>query len=91
MGKSVRMAPAPSSNKRCGVFVNQLVYPRERMLGTIALVLGLLIWLALIVGTLGGALLGLALGFVLYLFAQSAHRGLPGPNPPNFGFLDVLP
>ncbi len=34
--------------------------------------LGLLIWLGLIVGTFGGALIGLAAGFVLYLFAQSA-------------------
>ncbi len=51
--------------------MNELVYPRERTLGTITLVLGLLVWLALIVGTFGGALIGLALGFVLYLFAQS--------------------
>ncbi len=49
-----------------------LVYPRERTLGTITLVIGLLIWLGLIVGTFGGALIGLAIGFVLYLFAQSA-------------------
>ena len=52
--------------------MNELVYPRERTLGTITLVIGLLIWLFLIVGTFGGALIGLALGFVLYLFAQSA-------------------
>jgi Zn-dependent protease with chaperone function/type II secretory pathway pseudopilin PulG len=51
--------------------MNELVYPRERTLGTITLVLGLLVWLGLIVGTFGGALLALALGFVLYLFAQS--------------------
>lgn len=51
--------------------MNELVYPRERILGTITLVLGLLVWLALIVGTFGGALIGLALGFVLYLFIQS--------------------
>ena len=51
--------------------MNELVYPRERTLGTITLILGLLVWLALIVGTVGGALIGLALGFVLYLFAQS--------------------
>jgi Zn-dependent protease with chaperone function/type II secretory pathway pseudopilin PulG len=52
--------------------MNELVYPRERTLGTITLVLGLLVWLGLIVGTFGTALIGLALGFVLYLFAQSA-------------------
>lgn len=51
--------------------MNKLVYPRERTLGTITLVLGLLVWLGLIVGTFGGALIFLALGFVLYLFVQS--------------------
>jgi Zn-dependent protease with chaperone function len=52
--------------------MNELVYPRERTLGTITLVIGLLIWLSLILGTFGVALIGLAVGFVLYLFAQSA-------------------
>jgi Zn-dependent protease with chaperone function/Tfp pilus assembly major pilin PilA len=52
--------------------MNDLVYPRERVLGTITLVLGLMIWLGLIVGTFGVALIVLAVGFVLYLFAQSA-------------------
>jgi Zn-dependent protease with chaperone function/type II secretory pathway pseudopilin PulG len=51
--------------------MNELVYPRERTLGSITLVLGLIVWLGLIVGTFGGALGGLALGFLLYLFAQS--------------------
>lgn len=52
--------------------MNELVYPRERTLGTITLVLGLLVWLGLIIGTFGTALLALLAGFVLYLFAQSA-------------------
>lgn len=51
--------------------MNELVYPHERTLGTITLVLGLLVWLGLIGGTFGIALLALAVGFVLYLFAQS--------------------
>lgn len=51
--------------------MNELVYPRERTLGTITLILGLLVWLALIIGTVGGALIALAVGYVLYLFAQS--------------------
>lgn len=51
--------------------MNELVYPRERVLGAITLVLGLLVWLSLIVGTFGGALVGLAVGFVLYLFFHS--------------------
>ncbi|MCH7342578.1 M48 family metallopeptidase [Pelomonas sp. CA6] len=49
-----------------------LVYPRERTLGVIALVLGLLIWLALIVGTLGVILVVLLSLSLVYLFAQSA-------------------
>ncbi len=51
--------------------MKELVYPRERTLGTITLVLGVLVWIALVVGTIGGALIGLALGFVMYLFIQS--------------------
>jgi Zn-dependent protease with chaperone function/type II secretory pathway pseudopilin PulG len=51
--------------------MNDLIYPRERTLGRITLVLGVLIWVGLIAGTFGGALVGLALGFVLYLFLQS--------------------
>lgn len=52
--------------------MDDLVYPRERVLSVITLVLGLLVWLGLIVGTFGGALIILLLGFVLYLFTQSA-------------------
>jgi len=51
--------------------MNELVYPRERTLGTITLVIGLLIWLGLIAGTFGIALIALAVGFVMYLFVQS--------------------
>jgi Zn-dependent protease with chaperone function/type II secretory pathway pseudopilin PulG len=52
--------------------MDELVYPRERTLGTITLILGIVAWLALIVGTFGAALLFLLFGFVVYLFAQSA-------------------
>lgn len=51
--------------------MNELVYPHERTLGTVTLVLGLVTWLALIIGTFGTALLALAGGFVVYLFIQS--------------------
>ena len=49
-----------------------LVYPRERVLSTITLVLGILLWLALIVGTVGIALAVLGFGALAYLFAHSA-------------------
>lgn len=52
--------------------MDKLVYPKEQSLGRITLVLGILAWLSLIIGTFGLALLFLVLGFVLYLFAQSA-------------------
>jgi energy-converting hydrogenase Eha subunit G len=52
--------------------MDELIYPRERTLGLITLALGLLVWVVLLVGTFGGALLLLAVGFLLYLFAQSA-------------------
>lgn len=52
--------------------MNELVYPRERTLGAITLVLGVVVWIALIAGTFGVALVILALGYVMYLFAQSA-------------------
>ena len=51
---------------------DELVYPRERTLGTITLVLGLLVWLLIIVGTFGIALVYLLIGFLFYLFAHSA-------------------
>jgi Zn-dependent protease with chaperone function len=51
--------------------MQDLVYPHERTLGGITLVLGLLAWLGLIVGTFGTALVALAIGFIFYLFLQS--------------------
>jgi Zn-dependent protease with chaperone function len=51
---------------------DELVYPRERTLGTITLVLGILVWLLIIVGTVGIALVYLLIGFLFYLFAHSA-------------------
>ena len=52
--------------------MDDLVYPRERVLGPLTLVLGSLVWLALIIGTLGGALIFLLAGWLIYLFAHSA-------------------
>jgi Zn-dependent protease with chaperone function len=51
---------------------DELVYPRERTLGPITLVLGVLAWLVIVVGTVGIALVYLLIGFLFYLFAQSA-------------------
>ncbi|HEY6513853.1 MAG TPA: M48 family metalloprotease [Burkholderiaceae bacterium] len=51
--------------------MNDLVYPRERVLGAFTLLVGLLIWLLLAVGTFGVALLVLALGYLVYLFVHS--------------------
>jgi Zn-dependent protease with chaperone function/Tfp pilus assembly major pilin PilA len=48
-----------------------LVYPRERTLGAITLVLGVLAWILIVVGTVGIALVYLLLGFLFYLFAHS--------------------
>ena len=47
---------------------DELVYPRERTLRTITLVLGILAWLLIIVGTVGIALVYLLIGFLFYLF-----------------------
>jgi len=52
--------------------VDGLVYRRERSLGTLTLVLGLLVWAVLIVGTVGAVLLMLAVLWLLYLFVHSA-------------------
>ena len=51
---------------------DELVYPRERTLGTVTLVLGVHRLAAVIVGTVGIALVYLLIGFLFYLFAQSA-------------------
>jgi Zn-dependent protease with chaperone function/Tfp pilus assembly major pilin PilA len=51
---------------------NHLVYAREPLLGGITLTLGLLLWLALLLGTFGLVLVVLALAGLGYLFAQSA-------------------
>ena len=51
--------------------MQDLVYPHERTLGTLTLVLGILAWLLLVVGTFGVALLALGFAFIVYLFAQS--------------------
>jgi len=52
--------------------MDELVYPRERVLGKITLVLGIVAWLLILVGTLGLALIYVLLGFIAYVFAQSA-------------------
>jgi Zn-dependent protease with chaperone function/Tfp pilus assembly protein PilE len=52
--------------------MDPLVYPRERLLGTITLVIGLLFWALMVLGTVGLALVYLLFFFVIYLFAQSA-------------------
>jgi Zn-dependent protease with chaperone function/Tfp pilus assembly major pilin PilA len=49
-----------------------LVYPRERVLGAVTLVLGLVVWLALIVGTVGMALAFIGIAALAFLFAHSA-------------------
>jgi Zn-dependent protease with chaperone function/Tfp pilus assembly major pilin PilA len=51
--------------------MNQLVYPRERTLGTLTLILGILSWIFLIVATLGIVLLYILMAFIGYIFAQS--------------------
>lgn len=52
--------------------MSELVYPQERTLGGITLILGVLVWFVVIVGSFGTALIGLLIGFISYLFAQSA-------------------
>jgi len=49
-----------------------LVCSREKTWGLITLVLGVAVWLVIVVGTIGIALLALLAAYVVYLFAQSA-------------------
>lgn len=51
---------------------NGLVYRKEKSLFTISVVLSIFIWLALVVGTIGIALIYLLFGYIAYLFVQSA-------------------
>lgn len=48
-----------------------LVYPHERSLGALTLALGILVWLLLIAGTFGLALIYALFVFIGYVFAQS--------------------
>lgn len=52
--------------------MDSLVYPRERSLGAITLALGVVVWLLILVGTVGIVLAYVLVGFIAYLFAQSA-------------------
>jgi Zn-dependent protease with chaperone function len=52
--------------------LDDLVDPRERVLGGITLVLGVLVWVIVVVGTLGIALLVMLAVWVMYLFVHSA-------------------
>lgn len=52
--------------------MDDLIDARERSLGRITLLLGVMVWLLLVFGTFGVALLVLAFGYLLYLFGQSA-------------------
>ena len=51
--------------------MKSLIYKNENALYTISLVVGVIVWLALLVGTVGVVLLFALFAFLLYLFAQS--------------------
>lgn len=68
-GSSSSSKPRMASEE---TMVERLIYPPEHRLGRIALVLGPLLWLVLIVGTFGIALIGIAVAGLLLLFARSA-------------------
>lgn len=54
------------------VLAGTLVYEREKTLFGIALVISLLFWALILVGTLGIALIYVLLAFIFYVFVQSA-------------------
>ncbi len=64
--------PSHPYNNTLETTLDALIYPRERTLGTLTLVLGLIAWIAIIAGTFGIALVYLLMAFVFYIFAQSA-------------------
>ena len=55
-----------------GIGASSLVYPNERRLFAIALVVSIIAWLAIIAGTFGLALVYVLFGYLFYLFAHSA-------------------
>jgi Zn-dependent protease with chaperone function/type II secretory pathway pseudopilin PulG len=55
-----------------GADAGSLVYPNEKRLFAIAVILSVLFWLALILGTFGVALIYVLLAFIFYVFVQSA-------------------
>ncbi len=52
--------------------MNELICKKEKLLGTITLVLGIIAWSLLFFGTFGMVLVYLFAGFLFYLFTQSA-------------------
>src|SRR5512135_1204840 len=68
---SPRLAGLPfDNNAKKESTMNELFYPRERTLGTITLVLGILVWLGLIIGTVGTVLPALLGGLSKFLGGQ---------------------
>ena len=51
--------------------MSELIYKNEKTLYTISIVIGVLVWLAIVIGTFGVVLLLVLLAFLAYLFAQS--------------------
>lgn len=50
----------------------ELIYKNEKPLFAISIVIGVLVWLAVVAGTLGAVLIYVLMFFIIYLFAQSA-------------------